>query len=94
MKIFFTRVRCVLLLAASFQALSLFAQGQTPISGLVTDESKQVVPGISVTVKGTTTGGITNGSGNYSFQLPAGASVLVFSGVGFARKEVNIDGQK
>lgn len=63
-------------------------QQQKSISGKVSDSSGATLPGVSVVVKGTTTGSITDAKGNYSLaSVPAGAT-LQFSFVGMKMQEV------
>nr|WKN36409.1 TonB-dependent receptor [Tunicatimonas sp. TK19036] len=67
---------------------------QNSISGTVTDEEDGgPLPGVNVLVKGTTTGTITDVSGEYSLTVPSDASVLVFSSVGYVNQEVDINGR-
>ena len=75
------------LLLAGLTSLS----AQRTIAGTVTDESGEGLIGAYVTVKGTSLGTITDIDGNYSLQLPNGASGLVFSFIGFATQEVVIE---
>lgn len=63
---------------------------QQNISGKVTDISGAPLPGVSVVVKGTTTGTVTDINGRFTLDVPADADVLVFSFVGMATQEVNI----
>jgi len=64
---------------------------QRTITGKVTsDEDGSSLPGVSVSVKGTTTGTITNIDGEYSLAVPADAQALVYSFVGMIAKEVVI----
>jgi len=63
------------------------------VSGTVTDESGNPQPGISVTVKGTTTGFSTRTDGTYRITAPSSKDILVFSGVGFLSKEERIAGR-
>lgn len=64
---------------------------QKTITGKVTSsEDGSTVPGVSVAVKGTTLGTITNINGEYSLSVPADATTLVFSFVGMTSKEVEI----
>jgi TonB-linked SusC/RagA family outer membrane protein len=63
------------------------------ISGKVTDSSGGVLPGVSVVVKGTTTGVITDNNGNYSLNVPARGEALVFSFVGMSTQEIKIGSQ-
>lgn len=81
------------LLTCAFALLSLvtvLAQSKT-ITGRVTSaEEPEGVPGASVVVKGTSQGVITDLDGSYSLQVPAEASVLVYSFVGYLTKEMPI----
>nr|MCU0340531.1 carboxypeptidase-like regulatory domain-containing protein [Spirosomataceae bacterium] len=65
---------------------------QSRISGNVTDGNKQPLAGVSVLVKGTTTGTSTDGNGNYSLTVPSG-STLVFSFIGYGTKDVIVGNQ-
>jgi TonB-linked SusC/RagA family outer membrane protein len=60
----------------------------TPITGQVTDQKGQPLPGVSVRVKNQTVGTVTDESGRYSLSLPEGSTTLVFSFVGFVSQEV------
>ena len=58
------------------------------ISGQVTDRAtNDGLPGVTVLVKGTTTGVSTNSDGTYSLTVPASATVLTFSSIGFIGTE-------
>jgi TonB-dependent starch-binding outer membrane protein SusC len=70
----------------------LFAQQTITVTGQVTDEQNLGLPGVTILVKGTQTGTITDFDGNYSFDVPANAT-LVFSFVGFITEEVPVNGQ-
>ena len=78
---------CILMAITS----GLFAQNI--VTGSVKDEIGQLLPGVSVVVKGTTTGTVTNIDGNFSLSVPA-SSTLVFSFVGMQTKEVAVGNQK
>ena len=69
--------------------LSLFALSQgKPVSGKVTDANdKTPVPGVSVQIKGTSTGTITKADGTFTLQAPENAT-LIFSFVGYQQQEV------
>jgi TonB-linked SusC/RagA family outer membrane protein len=72
----------------------LFADQQQPaVSGTVTDESGEPLPGVTVVVKGTTRGTVTNADGEYQLiDIPEDAT-LVFSFVGMRTQEVEARGQ-
>jgi len=60
------------------------------VSGTVVDENNQPLPGVSIRVKGTTSGISTNVDGKYSISAEQG-STLIFSFVGYLSQEVNVD---
>jgi TonB-linked SusC/RagA family outer membrane protein len=61
------------------------------ITGKVTSaEEGEPIPGVSVLVKGTTTGTITDLDGNYEISVPDNATTLVFSYVGYSGQEREI----
>lgn len=61
------------------------------ISGKVTSETNEIIPNVSVQLKGTGLGVITNEEGNYEIRVPSGQNVLVFSHIRFLTKEVDIN---
>lgn len=65
------------------------AMGQVRIAGKVTSPEGNAIPGITVQVKNTTYGAVTDADGNYSFNasLKPGPYTIKFSGVGFAARE-------
>lgn len=69
-------------------------QKETKVTGKVTDKKGEPIPGVSVVVKGTTTGVITDTNGNYAFADIAENSVLQFSFVGMSPQEIAISGKK
>ncbi|MFN8354763.1 MAG: SusC/RagA family TonB-linked outer membrane protein [Spirosomataceae bacterium] len=61
------------------------------VTGKVTSaEDGQALPGVSVIVKGTAKGALTDANGNYKIAVPSGGSTLVFSFIGMIKKEVAI----
>jgi len=83
-KFFFSMIVCLLVVAS--------AHAQRTVSGKVTDDVGEGLPGVNVVIKGTTTGTTTDIDGNYQLQLNDG-DVLVFSFVGFETQEVNTGGR-
>ena len=61
------------------------------VSGIVTDDTSQPIPGVSVVIKGTTTGTSTDFDGNYTLKANNG-DTLVFSYVGYEAQEVAVTG--
>lgn len=85
---------CVFLACLVLVGINL-AQAQTVrVTGTVTSsEDGMPIPGVSVVVKGTTIGGITNIDGKYEFNVPTDAQTLMFSFVGLKTQEVAIAGR-
>ena len=83
-------------LGKNFLALIFFmlaaeiAFAQTTVSGTVRGADQSPLPGVSVAVKGTTVGTITDSNGKYSITLPPDATTLVFSFIGMEMQEVAI----
>lgn len=61
------------------------------ITGKVTNESNDPLPGVNVVIKGSTVGTITGLNGEYTINIPDGKKVvLVFSFIGYVTKEVTV----
>lgn len=69
-----------------------FAQAQSTVSGVVSDQNAPL-PGANVVVKGTTNGTQTDFDGNYQLSNVPDGATLVFSYVSFATQEVQFNGQ-
>lgn len=68
-------------------------QQQKSVTGKVTDSSGATLPGVSVSIKGTTVGTITDSNGNYSLANVPENATLQFSFVGMKTQEVPIAGK-
>ncbi|MDP2338509.1 MAG: TonB-dependent receptor [Bacteroidota bacterium] len=68
-------------------------QQQKSVSGKVTESSGTPLPGVTVLVKGTTNGTITDSGGNYSLYNISGNAVLQFSFVGMKTQEIVFSGK-
>lgn len=66
------------------------------VTGNVTDENGEPLVGLTIYVKGTTAGTITDVEGNYTISISPGMAdpVLVFSYVGMSTKEVRVGDQR
>lgn len=88
MKKTLTALAALLLLAV----FSLSAQS-VRVTGTVTDQTDgSTLPGVTVVLKGTTIGTVTDMSGNYSLNVPP-TSTLQFSFIGMETLEVAVDGR-
>lgn len=70
------------------------AEKKLLISGTVMDKKKLVMPGVSIYIKGTTVGVVSDVDGKYKLEIPASAKTLIFSFVGMKTKEVEIKDQQ
>jgi iron complex outermembrane receptor protein len=78
-----------LLLMLLFGASNLMvAQG---VTGTVTDDTSQPLPGVTIVIKGTSTGASSDFNGKYSINASNG-DVLVFSYVGYDTQEITVSG--
>ena len=66
---------------------------QNAVSGKVTDSSGQPLPGVSVVIKGTVTGTITDINGGYSMTRVPENTTLQFSFVGMKTLEITVEGK-
>lgn len=84
------RYFCYLLLLMGVARNSV---AQSTITGKVTDVKGEGLPGVSVMLKGTTNGGVTDGAGKYTIKTANREGTLVFSFVGYKRQEIAIAGR-
>ncbi|MFW6371375.1 MAG: SusC/RagA family TonB-linked outer membrane protein, partial [Bacteroidota bacterium] len=85
--------RFILLTTPEVTGSDLIIQQQPAVSGTVTAESGEPLPGVTVVVKGTTQGTVTNTDGEYTLaEIPEDAT-LVFSFVGMQTQEVEVGDQ-
>lgn len=78
----------------SMMLLSYTAFSQNGLTGQVIDNNNMPLPGVSVVIKGTTAGTITDFDGNYNLNTElSDSTLLVFSYVGFKTQEILVDGQ-
>ncbi|MEN7546480.1 TonB-dependent receptor [Rapidithrix thailandica] len=75
--------------ASLAQSLEVITQ-EVIIKGQVADSNGQPLPGVNVYVKGSTLGTITDAEGKYKLSAPNDATTLVFSSIGYQRKEITI----
>lgn len=68
-------------------------QQQKVVSGKVTDSTGGSLPGVSVVVKGTTNGTITDADGHYRLENVPDNAVLIFSFIGMKTKEISLQGK-
>lgn len=87
-------MRKLLLIKMFWVWLLPVAIAQQQVSGTVTDyTSGEALPGVNILIQGTTTGTITDMSGNFSLSVPSSDAVLVFSFIGYETEEVTVGNQ-
>ncbi len=69
------------------------ASQQRAVSGKVTDKAGIPLPGVTVIIKGTTSGTVTNGNGEYSLTNVPANGTLVYSFVGMQSQEMVVGGK-
>ncbi len=83
-----------LIIVFFFIAASGLKAQNNQVSGAVVDASSgETLPGVNISVKGTTSGTSTDSDGNYSLQVPSLEDSLRFSFIGYETKTVAINGQ-
>jgi TonB-linked SusC/RagA family outer membrane protein len=81
-------INCLILNFSLVQKIN--AQEGRTVSGFVSDADGVPIPGVSILVKGTFQGTITDVKGYYSIAIPASANTLSFSFIGMTKKEVDV----
>ncbi|MDR2040415.1 MAG: TonB-dependent receptor [Bacteroidales bacterium] len=74
--------------------ISPFSRQTIRITGTVSDDSGETMPGVNVLIKGTGTGITTDVDGRFSIDVPNTESVLVFSFVGYHEQEIPVGEQR
>lgn len=90
---YLVKLRFLLLLILGLTAsLGAWAQANTgTVSGRVTDNKNEGLPGVTVLVDGSSVGGSTNADGTYTISgVPAGGQTLVISFVGYTTSRVPV----
>ncbi|MGI5914708.1 MAG: carboxypeptidase-like regulatory domain-containing protein, partial [Bacteroidales bacterium] len=85
------RTLCLAILALT---VSFSVSAQIVVTGTITEESGYSLPGVSVVIKGTTTGVLSDVDGAYSITVPDANSTLAFSFIGYISKEVVVGNQR
>ena len=85
------RLMLLCLIATSFVTVN---GQQINVSGTVIDREDQLpLPGVSVIIKGTTIGTVTDAEGKYNLAAPSNQSIIVFTFVGYTTQEIQVGSQ-
>jgi len=88
---FFSKIAVMFVLLLGIANMA-FAQ-QATITGKVTSEMEGPMPGVTVVIKGTQNGTVTNVDGEYTISANPQTDVLVFSFIGMKTKEIALEGK-
>ena len=80
----------LLLMLVLIRCMPVWAQAKVSVTGKVIDTQNNAVPGATVQVKGTTTGTTADADGGFRINIPANASTLIVSAIGFITQQVAI----
>ena len=80
------------LVAGALESVQQTMQSRT-ITGTITADNGETLPGASILLKGTTTGTVTDADGHYSISLSGDDAILVFSSIGYISQEVAVNGR-
>ena len=85
------KVSCYFILLCLF-ALPALAQN-VAVTGKVTDSKDgSPIPGVSIVAKGSTSGAVTDASGNFKLSVPSSVKAISVSFVGYVKKDVALTG--
>ncbi|SEO94912.1 TonB-linked outer membrane protein, SusC/RagA family [Mucilaginibacter gossypiicola] len=87
----FWRRLCLLVFALAMLSVSGVYAQQTVTGTVTSKEDGTTLPGISVSIKGTSQGTATDAAGKFSIKA-AGGTILLFRGLGYDAKEVTVSG--
>ncbi|WP_432713264.1 SusC/RagA family TonB-linked outer membrane protein [Pedobacter sp.] len=83
------------LLCSCFLLFTFQSFAQQVITGKITDATDgAVIPGVSIIVKGTTTGTSTTADGTFTLTIPSSNATLIISAVGYSTREVLVNQRK
>jgi TonB-linked SusC/RagA family outer membrane protein len=68
--------------------LDAVLQGRILTGTVVDDGSNEGIPGVSIIIKGTNTGTVTDADGAFSLEIPSSETVLIITSIGYASQEV------
>lgn len=79
----------ILPITLGFLLFGAVAYGQSrPIRGRVLDDKGEPIAGVSIQIKGTHQGTITDANGNFALDVPDNDNTLIFQSVGFKTQEI------
>lgn len=86
-------IKLLFFIATFFASMSMYAQGGITVTGTVADDMGEL-PGVSVAIKGSTTGVFTDVDGKYSINVKDDKTVLVFSFIGYESQSIIVGNKR
>lgn len=86
-------LKCAMLILFLFLRAITFAQSVNTIRGTVLDEKGQTIPGVSIRIRNTTVGTVSDQNGKFSISADKGAT-LVFTFVGYKEKSIVVGNER
>ncbi|MEX2403008.1 MAG: SusC/RagA family TonB-linked outer membrane protein [Balneolales bacterium] len=87
-------IKLLIFTSIVFALFTPSANAQSVVSGVVSAEDGETLPGVNIMVQGTNTGTSTSIDGSYEIEVPDDNSTLVFSYIGFVTREVAVEGRE
>lgn len=84
---------CLILSWAILLSIPAFSQSSRRVTGTVTNQNGQPLPGTSILVRGTTQGTTANGDGRYTVTVSSDTASLVFTSLGYKMRAVPVNGK-
>jgi TonB-linked SusC/RagA family outer membrane protein len=88
-KFIWKQISLFLIFAFVLGLQSLHAQRLT-VTGKITGQNGEALPGVTVLVKGTTVGATSVTDGSYSISVPSGDAILQFSFIGYSQQDIPV----
>lgn len=82
-----------ILLLLIMLCFSVLGFAQKTVTGVVTDNNGEQMPGVTIVVKNTTDGTVTRNNGEYTLEISENANTIVYSFIGMETQEIEIDGR-
>ncbi len=81
----------ILVVLLSLLCFSAYSQDRYTLSGYITDEQGEALPGVHILVPNTQTGAVSNTYGFYSLTLPKGSYTIRYSSIGYETTDASVD---
>jgi TonB-linked SusC/RagA family outer membrane protein len=66
---------------------------ELPVKGKITNDKGEPLPGVTVQIKGSAKGVVTNENGEYNISVPDANTILIISSIGYDKQEIMVNGK-